>query len=368
MNDSIPFFSGHWCGTRNDWAGDVGISFVAETNCVVTALGRHADNGALLETATVTLWSVDTATCLAAVDVGPFSAVEGHYAFDPLTAGVVVHVGREYRVSQQCWVKMRDKWFDGQASLEDVTTRTASSYAQFVGGVCRNDDGFPNREDGEYRRAGIVNFKIGLKGLEVVPVTREELAHSLARIATAEEHHNPEAAGTYIAVLASLLGLLVDDLGDTPGAAAFIVVAPDDELHGLVRFEPVDGEFALSKELAGINGEGVGCTVFEDRFANGLIGLARRRRGRLDDHGGPMDGGFVVSHDSGRILAAATQIFRRWRLMGAADMAALLGRGMVLTRSVDGSVTAFPAVEARRGRALRIRSPGSPERLGVYTL
>lgn len=365
--DVAPFFSGDWPGIRSDWTGDVGVRFVAEVPCVVTALGRRA-GGPLAEPARVTLWQTEGQEELASVLVGPSSRIEGHSAFEPLETPVPLEAGKEYRVSQLCRARMPDRWFDGYATAQEVSALTANRYARFVGSCCRNDIGFPNREDGEFRRAGMVNLKLAREGLDVVPVTREELAHALAR-AVVDEESSPEAVDAYLAVLARLLALLVDGLAAPPkGAAApaprapaLTVVAPEEELSGYARLEPLEARGAAALK------EGRG-TVFDKRFARDVTDFARRYRGGLDDYGGPVEGAFVVSHATGEVLAPAVRVLRATASQGAsgdgaeerlnaADLAALLPRGMAFARSASGDVTAFVAAEVRKGRALRIEGP-----------
>jgi len=357
--DDVPLFIGSWTGTRNDWTGDVGISFVAEAKCTVTALGRSADVP-LTETATVTLWLTETQEVLAAADVGPCSPVEGHYAFEAIGsgAGVELQAGMEYRLTQRCRSRMPDKWFDGRATAEEAAAWSASQYARFVGGVCRNGQGFPGREDGEHRRAGMVNFKVAQVCLNVRPVSRTELASTAAGIAFIEAGGDPAAIDGYVAVIAHVLALLVDELAALPGLEVLIVVAQDEALHKRVRLEPAEGEAELSRELAG-SAEGVpACTVFDHRFASEVVSFAQRYNGEVDELGSPMDGAFVVSCRSGQVLAAAARIFRGHRLVGGTELVATLGGGVALSRSASGDVTALFAPEVRQGRALLMK-PGA---------
>merc|ERR1719277_1496547 len=114
-----PYFLGNWNGQRNNWFGDVGISFIAERDFKIVSLGRHWHNQTgLHDTVKVSLWSVEAQSetpdqALAEVMVGPNSFREGHYAWEPVSApGVVISQGREYRISQACTPGMHDKWYD----------------------------------------------------------------------------------------------------------------------------------------------------------------------------------------------------------------------------------------------------------------
>mmetsp|Transcript_145811 Transcript_145811/g.467232 ORF Transcript_145811/g.467232 Transcript_145811/m.467232 type:complete len:462 (-) Transcript_145811:34-1419(-) len=349
--DHVPFFNGHWPGARSDWAGDVGIRFIVETPCVITALGRHTTDGQLSDGATVILWDADLQQAIVTVEVGPNSPVESHYAYTALPERLPLEVGKEYRLTQRCKARMTDSWFDGYASAEEVTALAAGRYARFLGGCCRNaPGGFPNRLDGERRRAGMVNFKVAREGLEVVAVTREELAHTLARVAASEEGASPEAVDAYLGVLARLLALLVDELA----APVLAVVAPEADITSLLRLEKVKGPLGMQQS------EGPG-TVFSRRFAGDVAEFAHRYRGALDEYGAPMEAALVVSNREGEVIAAPARLTRAGvsesngeGCLGAAELAALLPRGMAFARSPAGHVTAFLAAEVRQGRALRL--------------
>jgi len=325
---------------------------------VVAALGRHAD-GELTESALVTLWDAETLKEVTSIEVGPASPIEEHYAFQPLPERVTLQAGREYRLSQLCRAKMQDRWFDGYASVDEVAALCANRYARFIGGCCRNEHGFPNRLDGDRRRAGMVNLKFAREGLSVQSVTREELAHTLARVAAEEEPASPEAVDAYLRVLARLLALLVDEMATSPEgvrqppAPAMAVVAPEADLSGRVRMEQLEADAASAE---GRN------TVFNKRFAAEVADFGRRYVGSLDEYGAPLEGAFVVGSTGGEVLAARARLLPSATAaaseghLSAADVAALLPRGMAFARSSAGDVTAFLAAEVRQGRALRIEA------------
>lgn len=157
-----PFFVGNWNGRRNNWYGDVGISFVPQQDFTIVSLGRHYHNeSGITETVPVTLWSVETKTPLAVVNVGPKSFHEGHYMWEPVAApGVPVSQGREYRLTQACTPGMTDKWFDGSVSYDEVFSNAATGFARFKGGVNESGYDYPENENGQFRRPGMVNFKM----------------------------------------------------------------------------------------------------------------------------------------------------------------------------------------------------------------
>ena len=49
--------------------------------------------------------------------------------------------------------------FNLRSARQELAGKSWASLARFLGGVCRNGPGFPNRLDGALRRPGIVNFK-----------------------------------------------------------------------------------------------------------------------------------------------------------------------------------------------------------------
>lgn len=165
QDGSMPYFSDNaaWNGYRNNWFGDVGYAFVPKKDFLVVALGRHIHNvSGLSETRPVTLWSVqDAGMPLGVANVGPHSSKEGHYRFAPLDEpGVTVYAGREYRISQACEPGMADKWYDRTETSDVIQAYAATGYASFVGGVNESGWGYPSNSNGQYRRPGMVNFKI----------------------------------------------------------------------------------------------------------------------------------------------------------------------------------------------------------------
>lgn len=162
QDGAMPFFVGSWNGKRNNWYGDVGVSFVPQKDFTIVSLGRHHHNETgLQQTTTVTLWSTDTKEALAIVNIGPGAFLEGHYRWEPVDApGVVVSQGREYRLTQACTPNMVDKWYDSAASFEEIEANAATGYARFVGGVNQSGFGYPVNTNGQFRRPGIVNFKM----------------------------------------------------------------------------------------------------------------------------------------------------------------------------------------------------------------
>lgn len=354
--DSTPFFAGHWVGTRNDWAGDVGCRFSIEADCKITALGRHADTP-LAESSVVTLWDADSQEAIASVEVGGSSPIEGNYAFELLSGGgVEVRAGEEYRVTQRCRSGMTDKWFDGSGTADEIDMQPGCRYARFLGGCCRNSYGWPSREDGELRRMGMVNFKVARNPVETVSVTKAQMATAIAKAVTFEMAGDPDGVDKCMSVVANVLGLLVDELAHVaPSAMVLVVVAQEEEIRRLVRLEHANGEEGTSSAY----------TVFEEPFAARLASFAQQYQGQVDEHGGPTEGSFVVSARSGGVVASAARLLRGSKAVGGAELGSLLGRGLAFARSETGVVTAFLAQEMRKGRALQINTATSSASQGA---
>jgi len=359
----IAFFSGSWSGSRNDWTGDVGINFVIENACTITALGRHVQGTILREIATVTLWHAGTQEVSAVAHVGPCSVVEGHYAFETLDTPIHAKAGEEYRLTTRCRGGMPDKWNDDRATAAEVAARCAPGLVRFIGGVCRNNYGYPSREDGEFRRAGIVNFKTAIEPIELLPVTRAELASKIAQSAAIAAYGDPRDTDATILIVAGLLALLVDELAALPGITASVVVAHDDLIQQRLQLEPADTEADLSRELAGEVPGVPGCSIRDQRFARELVSFARQRSSigtngspALDD---PLEGAFVVSSRTGRVLAAAARLLRGPQPLTGAELVTTLGSGMVFVRSADGAVAALLGTEAQKCCALVIKNEES---------
>lgn len=151
-----PFFTGSWNGNRNNWNGEVGIDFRANRDLTITHLGRHLYNGALQECITVSLWATGNTEALATVPVCPASTIGGNYAYEELSSPVSLTSGVEYRLSQQCYSGMPDRWFDASTFAESQADGAA---ATFIGGTYRGGNGYPVNNDGTNRRPGMVNFK-----------------------------------------------------------------------------------------------------------------------------------------------------------------------------------------------------------------
>eukprot|EP00929_Paragymnodinium_shiwhaense_P009919 TRINITY_DN114338_c0_g1_i1.p1 TRINITY_DN114338_c0_g1~~TRINITY_DN114338_c0_g1_i1.p1 ORF type:complete len:532 (+),score=137.03 TRINITY_DN114338_c0_g1_i1:155-1750(+) len=349
----LPFFTGCWAGTRNNFTGEVGLSFMPTTHLVLTALGRHCSGTALREAARVTLWATDSEEEVAHVEVGPTSEVRGGYAFEPLEEAILLRVGVEYRLTLRCKEDMLDPWFDGTLSQEEAAAGTENRYGDFKGGVMHNAKGYPRRFDGDNRRAGIVNFKFRRQSLDVLAVDGEELAHVMGRVA-GHEKDNRKAMDLYMTVKATVLSVLVEQLATwAPATCAFVIVAPEEILLRQLRFEdlgdylPGDADNAVS--------------VFDSRFSKLLMQLSRRCVARMDALGSPCEGCVAVDGHTGKIVARDVRVFPQGdsteRPLGAARCATLLQRGVMFTRSSAGCITVYPAYAVCHGHALRLRMP-----------
>lgn len=162
QDGAMPYFVGSWDGQRNNWFGDVGIAIVPQKDFRLVSLGRHHHGvTGLMATVPVTLWSVETQEPLAIANIGPNSVKEGYYHWEPCDdPGVLLMQGREYRITQACTPGMHDMWFDGDIPFEEIQANAATGMARFVGGVNESGYGYPEFSNGQFRRAGMVNFKM----------------------------------------------------------------------------------------------------------------------------------------------------------------------------------------------------------------
>merc|ERR1719362_310939 len=258
---------------------------------------------------------------------------------------------------------MPDKWNDGCATAAEVAARCAPGHARFIGGVCRNkyqnNYGYPSIKDGAFRRAGIVNFKTAIEPVEMLLVTKAELASKITHSAALGAYGDPGATDETLSIVAGLLALLVDELAALPGITASVVVAHDELIQQRLHLEPADTEADLSRELAGEVPGVQGCFVRDQRFARELVSFSRQRSSTsingshaLDD---PLEGAFVVSSRTGRVLAAAARLLRGPQPLTGAELVTILDSGMVFVRSADGTVAAFLATEASKCCAYVIR-------------
>lgn len=196
--------------------------------------------------------------------------------------------------------------------------------------------------------------------LDITSLSYEEVVTRLRHVAQAEEAEDPKWSGAYAAVLTRVLSLLVKALVTVEGSAALVVVAPEPEIER-IDLEQTDGG-ELTQELSKV-------TVFDVQFQQSLADAAWCYDGDVDTRGRPTEGGFVVNHTTGQVVAASvsfapqpTGLLARLpgaESMSAVDLAASLGRGVVFTRTKQGVVTAFSAAEVQWGRALQVKTVSS---------
>lgn len=180
--------------------------------------------------------------------------------------------------------------------------------------------------------------------LSISCLSRDAIHDRLKHLAGLEEakRHFP-----YTSTLGRVLELLTDSLAMSPGSAALVVVAPRSMVDSWdVEFDD-DGE--LLQELEG-------ATVFDQRFKASLIASARSYDKAVDSQDRPIEDVFVVDHVSGEIILASARFPSGDAFMSAIEIAVALGRGVVFTRSTQGVVDVFPAVEVQWGRALQVIS------------
>jgi len=348
---SRPFFTGRWPGTRNDYSGEAGFRFFAEVDFEVTALGRPAEPP-LIEAAFVTLWDADRQEALCSLPVGPWSRVEGEYAWEALPEPVPLQSGKEYRVTLRCRAGMPDRWCDSKAETDQFAAQSWASLARFAGGVCKNTSGFPTRVDGDSRRPGIANFKALLQPSSqpaLTVVSRESLAAHLANSAVRSVElngGNQQQVEARLAALAGLLAVIDDELAQAtvePQASAMALLAPEDELRRIASS-------AVERSSLALAGTGIfdsACVVeqmsraaWEDSTRHCGLLLVGARTGEilgLCPRPRASGSGSVFGEQSVRPLLA-------FELLG------MVSDGVAFARTSNGQVLAFRSEDVRAGQ------------------
>eukprot|EP00966_Prymnesium_polylepis_P275877 6374337-Prymnesium_polylepis.1 len=156
---TLPYYKTPYTANRNDWNGQVGYSFTPRQSVTVTQLGRGLSPGysSIRAASTVTVWQSSTGAALGSVTVGPSSGVTSSYAYEALPSAITLSAGTEYRISQMCTISMLDSWVDQYDGT--ITTSEAETGMITMGtGVYSSNTGYPLRNDGHHRRAGMLNF------------------------------------------------------------------------------------------------------------------------------------------------------------------------------------------------------------------
>lgn len=149
----------------------------------------------------------------------------------------------------------------------------------------------------------------------------------------------------YSAVLQQVLDLMVNAIGSNSRAAAFVAVVPDSAMPALE-----------------IRGQNFGClpfpgdnlTVYDEAFREQFTQAAERLTHYSSARKCPVGGGFAVSSTSGVILASSVTFVRGARAIGSTELAEMLEKGVIFTRSRREGVMVFPANEVKKGRAWTI--------------
>lgn len=332
---SRPFWCGRWPGARNDYEGEAGFRFLVHLDCEVTALGRPCEPP-LMEAAAVSLWHAASQDLLASISVGPASRVEGSYAWERLPEAIVLRPGHEYRLTLRCRANMQDRWSDATCAAEEAAAESWAALASFLGGACKNANGFPSRTDGDLRRPGIVNFKALLRPSNepaLRDVGREAFARSLAASAAAEARAGDEVESR-LAALAGLVALFVDEIR----LPAMALLGAEEELQ-LIAASAAACSPSGALELAG-------CGIFDSRALCQEMSRTARRSG--------LDAGLLlVGALTGEVLGLclrprAPQPLRfegTGRPLQAWELAEQLQGGLALVRTST-EVVAYPAQKA----------------------
>mmetsp|Transcript_85400 Transcript_85400/g.236664 ORF Transcript_85400/g.236664 Transcript_85400/m.236664 type:complete len:192 (+) Transcript_85400:251-826(+) len=189
--------------------------------------------------------------------------MENNYAFEDLgECAVEAQAGVEYRLSLRCQGGMRDCWYDDSPEPEELelaAQRPSARCVRFLGGACRNGDGYPNREDGTLRRAGMVNFRLVRRCLDFRVVSKRGMARRVALAAAADAVDDPQLLDTCVSIAATILALLVDEL-PTSGVPALVLLVPEELLCSgrPVRPETAEAEAEFVQGLLGMDG-GITC-------------------------------------------------------------------------------------------------------------
>ena len=147
---------------RNDWNGEVGYSITPKLALTVSELGRAVSHGqrSLRAAAAVNIWSVKTHKKLATATVGPQSgaAEADGFAYEQLSAPLVLQAGEEYYITQTCSKGMPDKFTNG-----DTNAVTANQLVASLGSGVYSMDGHPDTFPGQKEQgpqfAGVATFK-----------------------------------------------------------------------------------------------------------------------------------------------------------------------------------------------------------------
>eukprot|EP00439_Symbiodinium_sp_Y106_P060137 s3078_g8.t2 len=331
---SRPFWCGRWPGARNDYEGEAGFRFLVHLDCEVTALGRPCEPP-LMEAAAVSLWHAASQDLLASIAVGPASRVEGSYAWERLPEAIVLRPGQEYRLTLRCRANMQDRWSDATCAAEEAAAESWAALASFLGGACKNANGFPGRTDGDLRRPGIVNFKALLRPSNepaLRDVGREAFARSLAASAAAEARAGDEVESR-LAALAGLVALFVDEIR----LPAMALLGAEEELQ-LIAASAAACSPTGALELAG-------CGIFDSRALCQEMSRTARRSG--------LDAGLLlVGALTGEVLglclrprAPELRFEGTGRPLQAWELAEQLQAGLALVRTST-EVVAYPAQKA----------------------
>ncbi len=159
---------------RNSFDGQVGFEFQTVANFEVLALGRATYNDkALQEDVVVTIWDAKTRQPVVQTAVGPSSPMLDAYAYEELAASVPLLAGKKYRITQMCTNGMADVWDD---EVDDsAPTSPVAAFGQGVFSSGTDASAYPDQEDGNHRRPGMVTFFV--KGSGTSNQERDSVGH-----------------------------------------------------------------------------------------------------------------------------------------------------------------------------------------------
>lgn len=189
-------------------------------------------------------------------------------------------------------------------------------------------------------KAAEASSALDTAGLACVEISTREMMEKLLHTARSEERH-PQLLSTYSEVLHHALDIIMSCIVDVSGGHLMIAVMQEAELDGLDVMHLDNG--VLSDHLAS--------STVEDRPFQKRVWFYKSW---IQQYGIPVQGGFVVDRNSGRILEAAAVVMGGANPMTPATLARNLRHGVVFARSELAGVRVYPAADVRSGHCYKV--------------
>mmetsp|Transcript_25570 Transcript_25570/g.40976 ORF Transcript_25570/g.40976 Transcript_25570/m.40976 type:complete len:253 (+) Transcript_25570:45-803(+) len=175
--------------------------------------------------------------------------------------------------------------------------------------------------------------------LTYVKVPLQRMLHRLLQIAHQEE--SEDVAKFYAAVLQQVLELITAAVCDVTGGHLVIAVVPDTDFNDL-ELETID---------KGLLSEAMGSSDIYDKAFQKRVWFYKSWVQQFD---APVQGGFVIDHKTGSVLAAAVNFLDDFVPMTPVELAVSLKRGVVFARTETNGVRVYPVIEVQRGQAYQV--------------